>query len=186
MSDIEARILKLAKLIGICTEGKSKELAELKAYAKGFELISGDLAQTALQLSPETAQCTALALFCDIMGIDYSLSDTEKREQIKNGFLMDGINYTNGEFEKQLEAAHFNAVLSAGKLTISATSEKTKEDYKKLAQLMKNYTTPNLYITFDGDGITFDEWAGMDFMFDEFDKLNFPFSMLDTIKTEEL
>ena len=186
MNNIEERILNLAALLGICTEKNSMELAELKGYAKGFELISGDFEETALQISPETAQGIALALFCDMMNIDYSLSDTEKREQIKHGFLLNGIDYKNGEFEKKLEAAHFSALLSAGKLTISATSEKTAEDYKKLAQLMKNYTTPNLFITFDGDGITFEEWAGIDFMFDEFDNLNFPFSMLDTIKTEEL
>ncbi len=184
MSDIEARILKLAKLIGLCTESKSKELAELKAYAKGFELISDDLSKTANQLSPETADGIALCLFCDMMNIDYKLSENEKREQIKKGFLMDGINYTSGELEKKLSEAHFSAQFSAGKLTLSNSAGQTADDYKKLSEIIKNYASPNLFITFDGDGMTFGEWGALDLMFDEFDKLGFPFSMLDTIKTE--
>lgn len=186
MNDTETRILKLAKLIGISTEEKSRELAELKGYIQGLKLIADDLKQTALQLSPDTAQGTALSLFCDLTGVDYTLSDSEKREQIKKGFLPDGIDYVNGEFEEKLEKAHFSARLSAGTLTFSAMAEQTAEDYKRLAEIMKNYTSPNLYITFDGDGMTFEKWGKTDFMFDEFDNLNFPFSMLDTIKTEEL
>lgn len=186
MNDIEKRIIKLADLIGIGTEDNGRELAELKGYAEGIKLILSDLEKTALQLSPETAEDMALSLFCDMMSIDYTLSDSEKRELIKKGFLMDGIHYTNGEFEEKLTAAHFNAQLSAGTLTLSNSAEQTAEDYKRLAKIIKNYASPNLFITFDGDGMTFENWDAFDFMFDEYDKLNFPFSMLDTIKTEEL
>ena len=186
MNDVEKRIIKLADLISIATEDNSRELAELKGYAEGIKLILSDLEKTALQLSPETAEDMALGLFCDMMGIDYTLSDSEKRELIKKGFLMDGIHYANGEFEEKLAAAHFNAQLSAGTLTLSNAAEPTAEDFKKLAEIMKNYASPNLFITFEGDGITFEKWDTFDFMFDEYDKLNYPFSMLDTIKTEEI
>lgn len=186
MNNIETRILRLAKLIGISTENGSKEFAELKGYTEGFKLIFGDLEKAASQLSPETADDAALGLFCDMMGIDYSLSDSEKRQLIKKGFLMEGVDYTNGEFEEKLSDAHFSAKQSAGTLIISAEQEQTAEDYKKLAKIIENYAAPNLFITFDGDGITFEEWGMLDFMFDEYDKLKFPFSMLDTIKTEEI
>ena len=88
MNDIEKRIIKLADLISIATEDNSRELAELKGYAEGIKLILSDLEKTALQLSPETAEDMALGLFCDMMGIDYTLSDSEKRELIKKVFLM--------------------------------------------------------------------------------------------------
>lgn len=186
MNEIETRIVKLAELIGISTENSSKELAELKGYAEGFKLIFGDFEKTALQLSPETADGTALALFCDMMGIDFSLTDQEKRELIKKGFLMEGVDYTSGEFEDKLTAAHFSAKQSAGTLTISAEEGQTAKDYEKLAEIIENYAAPNLFITFDGDGMTFEKWGMLDFMFDEYDRLKFPFSMLDTIKTEEI
>lgn len=186
MNEIETRIIKLADLISINTKEKSKELAELKGYATGLNMIFSDLDEITQELSPITATGYAFGLFCDMFGIDFSLADNEKRELIKTGFEMTGTDYTDGEFEQKIAEAHLTAVLSAGNLTLAAAAEHTAQDYKLLAKILENYAVPNLYITFNGDGMTFEKWEQLDFMFNEFDRLKFTFAMLDTMRTEEL
>ncbi len=185
-NEIETRILKLADLAGISTDEKSSELAELKGYAAGFHLIFGDFEAIAYDLSPATATGFAFGLLCDMFGIEYSISNSEKRKMILDGFALQSIDYNDGEFEQKITNAHFNATLSNGTLSLSATPEHTPQDYKELAKILENYAAPNLYITFDGDGMTFEKWENLNFMFNEFDKLKFTFAMLDTMKTEDL
>lgn len=185
-NDIKTRILKLAEMVGIGTAEGSTELAELEGYTEGLTLILSDLEKLTCSLSPVEATGYAFGLLCDLFGITYSLSDDEKRQLILKGFALRNIDYTDGEFEQKMADAQFSATLSAGKMTLACEAAPTKERFSALAKILKNYAAPNLYITFNGDGITCGEWDRLGFMFYEFDRLKFPFSMLDTMKTEDL
>lgn len=186
MNNIETRIIKLADLVSIETNKNSTELAELKGYAEGLNLIFSDFRELKDNLSPITATGFAFGLLCDMFSINFTLSDSEKRKLILDGFALLNIDYTDGEFEQKIADAHFTAALSAGSMTLAAENTPTAENLKALAKILENYATPNLYITFNGDGMTFGEWDKLGFMFNEFDKLKFTFSMLDTMKKEDL
>lgn len=181
MNNSIKRMMALAEKLGLDIRAKTKSLAELKGYEAGLKCIWQDYFYIAEQYSPNTAKGLALDFMCNMFNIDSECSEDKKREQICNGFKKRFGDYGCNEFSDILAGYGLMIVSSPCEYTISGRSMKNTGAMDIIGSLLKNYAVPGVYITFSGEGYTFDYWDSKLYCFDDYDNLGLSFNMLDTM-----
>lgn len=182
MTDILKRITDLAQMLGMDTSPGSKGLAELKGYAAGLEMISDDMAVIERQVFPLTATGNALGFICNQFAVNGSLDDAEKYHLIDSGFKQVFGDYISGSMAKELKKYDINCSGSDRKIFLSTSSYRNSKAIENMGRIFRNYLSPMSEIVLDGDGIDFDFWDSTPYSFDDYDRLDIPFYILDKLK----
>ena len=182
MTDILKRIIKLAKMLGINVAPFSQEIAELKGYAAGLEMIFDDMTLLEQQTYPLTATGNALSLVCNQFGIDGNLSVENKYMMISNGYKQVFGDYVNGALAKELKKYNVRCIGSDGKMILSALTYRNSGIIENMGRIFRNHLSPSTVVVMDGSGLDFDYWDNTTYLFDDYDRLNIPFYILDKLK----
>lgn len=182
MSDVLKRITELARLIGANGVTGSKDMAELKGYAAGLDMILADTEKLECQVYPLTADGNALSLICNQFGIDGHMAEDEKRELISEGFKRVFGDYENGEMAEVLKKYGIGCTGVNGKILLSADTFKNNGIIENLGKILRNYLPPISEVVVNGSGLDFDYWDETFYVFDNYDRLDIPFYILDKLK----
>lgn len=183
MTDAQKRVFALAERLGLNTEPGSRQTALFKSWCAGLEMLRSDFDIVMNQLNPMLVQSTALGLFCSLFGIDGSLPVEQKRNLIKQGFCRAYGEYELGEFRKRLEECGLKATVMISRMTIKSSlgSIKDNSSVSTLGGILKNYLPPGVTVSFNGWGLDFDYWNSTDYLFEDYDNLDFTINMLETL-----
>ena len=182
MTDILKRIIQLAEMLSIDITPNSKELAELKGYAAGLELIFKDMAMIENQVFPLTATGNALSFICNQFNIDGNLADEDKYQLINSGFKYVFGDYVKGAMADEFKKYDIECSGSDGKIILIASSYKNNKVIENMGRIFRNYLSPSSEVILDGNGIDFDFWDSTPYLFDDYDRLDIPFYILDKLK----
>ena len=182
MTDILNRITRLAEMLSIDITPCSTELAELKGYAAGLEMIFDDMAVLEKQVFPLTASGSALSFICNQFNIDGNLADEDKYRFIDSGFKYVFGDYVNGAMADAFKKYNVECSGSDGKIILCASSYKDSKVIENMGRIFRNYLSPASEVVPDGDGIDFDFWDSTPYLFDDYDRLDIPFYILDKLK----
>lgn len=182
-NDIYERLSGLYEKLGLTVDDGSSEKGEILACCAGISLVKDDFEQSFLQLFPNTSFQRGLSLFCELMNIDSSLTDDEKKRLIKKGLSQCYGDYIYGIFKKEIEdlSAVFFIESQDFVLTLSGT---VTEDYtllSKIGRILNNYLPPCTVARLDGIGLEFDYWDSTPYLFEDYDNLSLSFDVLDTL-----
>lgn len=182
MTDILNRIIQLAELLGVDTAPSSKEMAELKGYAAGLDLVFNDMAVLEQQVFPLTATDKALSFICNQFNIDGNLADEDKYQLISDGFQQVFGDYISGSMAGEFKKYNIECSGSDGKIFLKASSYKSSRVLDNMGNIFRSYLSPSSEVVLDGDGIDFDFWDSTSYLFDDYDRLDIPFYVLDKLK----
>lgn len=182
MTDILKRITQLAEILSIDITPCGKELAELKGYAAGIEMIFADMAALEEQVFPLTATGNALSLICNQFNIDSNLADEDKYQLINNGFKYVFGDYVKGAMTDEFKKYDIECSGSDGNIILSTSSFKNSRVIENMGRIFRNYLLPSSEVILDGNGIDFDFWDNTPYLFDDYDRLDIPFYILDKLK----
>ena len=180
MNDILDRIINLAKMLGIDTSDGSKELAELKGSARGILLVNDEIKNTENSLSPHTAQSEALSLFCNQFMVDGSLTDDEKRAVICDKLKLKYGDYVDFCLIEALMELNTVCIFgNNGEVSIPVNVGDKEVVLGGLGRVLANYLSPLSKVSFQGYSMNFDQWDAMPYSFDEYDRFDLPFYILE-------
>ena len=179
MNDILERILKLAQMIGIDTSEGSEQLAELKGYAQGLALVLEDMKMTENNLSPLTAQGEALALFCNQFMVENDVSGDEKRELICDRLKLKYGDYVDFCLVEALIELNTFCVYNHGDISIPVSVPDKPVVLGGLGRVLANYLSPMSTVSIEGYSMKFDQWDEMPYCFDDYDRFDIPFYILE-------
>lgn len=182
MTDILNRITKLAEMLGIDTADGGKEMAELKGYAAGLEMIFNDMSALEKQVFPLTATGRALSYVCNQFGIDGSLDDERKYQLISDGCSQVFGSYSKGAMADEFKKYNVTCTGADGKIILSTPSYKSSGVIENMGRIFRNCLSPSSVVVLDGSGLDFDYWDSTPYFFDNYDKLDIPFYILDKLK----
>ena len=179
------RLTELTKMSGFNFDDNSVIKGEIDGYCSGIALVLTTLDEVFNEMFPSTASSFGLKKFLQMLSINAPSSDEEALEPIQNRFEFVFGSFDLDSFNNDLQTFGENASYSSNDCTVtfSGVELSTFEIAKAFGYFLKEYIPPFMYIVFDGDGYTFDEWEACDFCFDNFDKICLPFSSLDTINS---
>lgn len=183
MSDIEKRVFSLAKILNKDIEPAAESAGVLKAWCAGLCMIEKDFDYIFSQMSPEQTSGTALGLMCNLFNIESDLPEDEKRTLIKKGFRRVYGEYESGEFKSALEKYNMKAAVIISRMTVKSITGSIKDNsgISALGKILKNYLPPGVTAVFNGWGLNFDYWDSTEYLFEDYDNLDFTFNMLETL-----
>ncbi len=184
MNKVYERLSSLFLMLGAEASDNSADKAELEAYISGIETVLKAFDEIIKEINPEYAQSTGMSLFCELMGINGSLDNEEKRLLIKNGFCQIYGVYSHNEFAYALSDVVIGPEIQASpfEVLIKLNGCYIDKCLGKIAALINTYIPPCTLVKFDGSGADFDYWDNTDLLFGDYDELKMTFQLLDTIE----
>lgn len=182
MTDIFDRMIKLAKMLGMDTSPSGKSMAEFKGYAAGLEMVFDDMAELERQVYPLTASGKALGLLCNQLGIDGDISDNEKYSAVEKGFGYVFGDYANGSMAAEFEKYGISCVGTDGRIELESATFTECGVLENMGRIFRNFLSPATEVVLSGDGLDFDFWDNTQLSFDNYDRLDIPFYILDKLK----
>ncbi len=180
MNEILDRIIQLAQLLGIDTEKGSEQLAELKGYARGLSLVDDCIKRLEKNLSPLTADGEALSLFCNQFMIEADASDDEKRKLICDKFRLKYGDYVDFCLVEALIEINASCIFGdKGDISIPVNVSDKVTVLGGLGRVLANYLSPLSVVSFQGYSMKFDQWDEMPYSFDDYDRFDLPFYILN-------
>lgn len=183
MNDVFDRLYSLFQMLGADLNDGSADSAEISAYSKGLEVVLESLDEIVKEIDVNTATGLGLSLFCELTNVDSTLSQEEKKSEVKKQ-----LTRTYGDYK--LNDIYLALADISNELTIftdrfdfkfNLCSFDTDFDLKKLAKTVNEFIPPCTQVGFFGDGATFDRWDSSDYLFQDYDNLQLPFKMLDEL-----
>lgn len=183
-SEIYTRLLALFEKLGLTAENGTKEKGELLAYCTAISIVQSELESNFNQMLADTASGLGLSLFCELLGIDVSLSDDEKHKLIREGLSQKYGDYAFGTMTSEVEglADGFSMTADDFIITINGSIKSDFDILARLGKILKKYLLPCTVISFGGGGIDFDYWDSTPYLFEDYDNLNLSFDVLDTLE----
>jgi hypothetical protein len=185
MTNVLDRIISLENTLGLDTGEKSENLATIKGYAAGIEMVINDFDALILELSPQTATGLSFDMMCNLFCVDADKSDEDKRITVINGYNQDNFQYKYGELKEIISEFGAECTGSGLKLTIKADDFKECGLLDNLGKILRNYLPPGVEVEPDGDGIIWQAWDNYLYFWDDFDRLDLSFNILDKLKQEK-
>lgn len=178
------RLSALFAKLGISAPIGSEDKGELMAYCAGIEIVQREFENNFNQLFADTASGLGLSQLCELLKIDSTLSDSEKKVRIVKELSVQYGSYGYGDFEKELDKQC--PMLTAAPLDFYITiNGSVKDDYDQLAKLgriFENYLPPCTVIGFSGNGLDFDYWDSAPYLFKDYDNFNLNFEFIDELE----
>lgn len=170
-------------MLGANLEKESSDTAEIMAYCAGIDLILQDYKDKCTQINIDTSHGTGLSLYCGLFRIDSTLNEVAKKAKIKEGLQRVYGDYSPGEFDAALKAIDSDIAASSNNfnLYISGSALKDNKNLKYVAKVLEDYVPPCTFVSFDGFGADFDYWDATQYLFEDYDKMNMAFQLLDTL-----
>ncbi len=182
--EIYARLSALFEKLGLTAEKGTEDKGELLAYCTALSAAQDDLEINFGQMLADTASALGLSLFCELLGIDGSLSDDEKHRLIIEGFSQRYGDYAFGTMTDEIEglAEGFSMTADDFMLSINGSIRNNIYILAQLGKILEKYLLPCTVVTFGGDGMNFDYWDSTPYLFEDYDNLNLSFDVLDTLE----
>ncbi|MCH5321289.1 MAG: hypothetical protein J1E36_05970 [Eubacterium sp.] len=183
-NEVYKRLSALFEKLGFPIDNGTKEKGELLAYCTAINTVQGELEENFAQMLADTSSGLGLSLFCELLGIDGTLSDEEKYKLIKEGLSQKYGDYIFGTMTSEIEglADGFSMTADDFKITINGSIKSDTDILARLGKILEKYLLPCTVIAFCGDGIDFDYWDSTPYLFEDYDNLNLSFSVLDTLE----
>ena len=184
MNDIYLRIKALLEEAGIAFNNGGITQAEIYAYSKAIEYIKSYTAKTLDEVFI-TGDSTG-EMYAKLLNIDMSRYTTAELKEIVKSRL--GMTFGESTVD-DLEAA-FGEV-GSGSYTITENEDGTAtieisdveaEDWQQLGRFIEEYSCPSLTAECDGTGLRFSEWDRWAPTAYQLNRLNLPFSAIETLR----
>lgn len=178
------RLSALTESLGLRLDSGSALKGEILGYCIGIESVKSFFDMIFQETDIEKASGTGLSIYADMCNVDDALSIEEKRGEIITRLSGQFGAYPSADFASALKKLEPGLSYSstAYSMTISSVTSENADILKALGNLIEEYVPPYVIVSLDGDGCTFDYWDSTPFVFEDYDRLNCPFSVLDTIK----
>lgn len=183
-NEVYKRLLALFEKLGIPAENGTKERGELLAYCTAINIAQNELEENFTQMFADTSSDLGLSLFCELLGIDGSLSEDEKHKLIKEGLSQKYGDYAFGTMTSEIEglADGFSMTVDDFKITINGSVKSDDDILSRLGKILEKYLLPCTVIAFCGGGIDFDYWDSTPYLFEDYNNLKLSVSVLDTLE----
>ena len=183
-NEIYKRLSALFEKLGLTAEKGTREKGELTAYCTAISTAQSDLDVGFNQILADTASGLGLSLFCELLGIDGSLSEDEKHRLINEGLSQRYGDYVFGTMADEIEglAKGFSMTADDFRLTINGSIGKNTDILAKLGKIFEKYLLPCTVVSFSGNGMDFDYWDSTPYLFEDYDNLNLSFDVFDTLE----
>lgn len=183
MNNSYDRLRLLFEKLGLSTQNGCDDSGELMAYCAGIEMVQSDFEDSFNQLFADTASGLGLSQLCELLRINSSLSDDEKREQISQGLSRKYGDYNFAEFENEIskQCPMLTLVLMNFYITINGSVKDDYDNLFKLGRIFENYLMPCTVAGFSGDGLNFDYWDSTPYLFKDYDNFNLNFEFLEEL-----
>lgn len=183
-NEIYDRLSSLYEKLGISHPNGSAENGELIAYCTAIYNLYKSFELYFEQMFADTSSGLGLSLFCELFKIDSSLSDSRKRELIRQGLAQQYGDYTNGDFEAEIDDLAAAMYVNAENFVITIDGSVEGDDtlLPRLGRIFENYLMPCTLISLNGDGFDFDHWDTTLYLFKDYDNINVNFQFLDELK----
>lgn len=181
MNDYKNRLSSLFEMLGADLSENSVDSAELAAYEKGIERVLNSFSQAVKEMNVYEASSIGLSLFCEMTGVDSTLEEEEKRNQVikrlsqvYGDYKLNDIYYALADISPEL-----TALTGRFEMTFNLNRFDTDFDLKKLSKVINEMIPPCTATGFLGDGATFDRWDATAFLFQDYDNIDLPFDLLE-------
>lgn len=178
------RLSSLYEKLGIPCPNGSAEKGELAAYSVAIGNLYNEYDSYFSQIFADTSTGYGLSLFCEIFGIDSSLSDSEKRRLIAEGMSRIYGMSSLFDIEKAVKklGGDFSVSCKKFNMVISGSIDNSSDVLTELGRIIENFLPPCTVVRFCADGIDFDNWDLLPYLFKNYDNFNLSFDMLDTLR----
>lgn len=180
--EILLRLTGLMQNLGFTCADGSYTKAEMCAYAAGLSLVKNELNEGFNQIFTDTMGSQGILMYCDLLGIDSSSEEEELKEKIvtrlsENYRLVSEKEYD--EVKKNVQG-YLEMYMNMMGWTFYIKPV-TYETLAAFSQFRKNYYLVHRQLLGGGLGMTFDELDGLNLRWFEFEELDFPFEVWNTI-----
>lgn len=162
---------------------KLNKSAMIQAAAAGLKMINDYYDELMNEMFVDTMSLYGLDSYKELFDIDLSLSD-DKAKSIISSNMKQGVRlFKYNEFGLFLQSLKRESeYFSKSFITmISGITFSQIELLPMLAKKLDELAPPVGKIIFSKNGVNYDSWDSKDFTFSEYDALNSPFSIIDTI-----
>jgi len=178
------RLSALTEKLGLKPDEAGALNGELLGYSAGIELVKSFFDMILREINVEESTGTGLDIYAGICNIDKNLSPEEKRNEIIKRLSEHFGSYSVKDFEKELQKISPDVSYTSAQYSVMIHSVMSEniDRLKILGDAIEGYIAPYVKVSLDGEGCTFDYWDSTPFTFGDFENMNCPFSVLDTIK----
>lgn len=182
--EIYLRLSALFEKLGVSAGDGTSEKGELMAYCTAISALQNRLDLIFSQIFADTASGIGLSLFCELLGIDGSLSDSEKHRLTKEGLSQRYGDYVFGTMTDEIEglAKGFSMTVDNFRITIRGSIKGNIGILSALGKILEKYLLPCTVVSFGGNGMDFDYWDSSPYLFEDYDNLKLSFDVLDTLE----
>lgn len=183
-SGIYERMSSLYEKLGISYPDGSEEQGELMAYCTAIDALQNTFDSYFSQMFADTANGLGLSLFCEMLKIDSTLSDEEKRNLMKQGLAQQYGDYSCGTIEREIEnlGSPFSVTSESFCITVNGSFSEDAGLLPRLGKIFENYLPPCTVAKCSGDGMNFDYWDSATYLWEDYDNLGLSYEVLDTLK----
>lgn len=185
MKNSYQRLASLWEKLGLSLDTASPNKAEVKAYCAGIELVEKYFEYIFSQIFFESSENIALSYYCEMLGIDGSLPEQEKKRLIALRLKERPGDYEAGELERAVKAIDSTIDVTVGDFigyTSFYGSCKGKHHIlPRLADLIENYIPVCTDVSFGGGGFDFNYWDSTPYLFNDFDNFCLSFYFIETL-----
>ena len=181
---IYERLSSLYDKLNIDHPAGSQENAQLKAFSSGISFLQEQFDEYFKQIFPDTAEGLGLAYYCELLDVDYSLEEQERRDEIIYRLSEDYRKLDCSLLKEQIEGVGEGFSYSCNNFAITIDGSISGKEYllKKINSIIERFISPFTVVNFAGDGADFDYWDSLDYFFEDYDSLGLRFELLDTLK----
>lgn len=178
MNEYYNRIKELFETAGIrVTEGSAND-GEAYAYSAALAAVAAPVSRAAARTGMDGAAATDFPYFAALLGIDATRFTAEALAEEVTARLA----HSFGDYTAD-DAAHAFQLVGSGGMSVEDGALTFvgihPEDLPVLGNFLAAYHYCGVPVSYTGNGMTFDEWEAMDFPFEQYDRLQLPWSILD-------
>lgn len=180
-SAVEERV---KAVLSVVTDiGKLNKSAMVQAAAAGLKMINDYYDELMNEMFVDTMSLYGLDSYKELFDIDLNLSDDKAKSIISNNMKQGVRLFKYNEFGNFLQSLNRESeYISKNYITrITGISFSQIELLPILAKKLEELAPPVGVIFLGKNGVNYDSWDSKDFTFSEYEALNSPFSIIDTI-----
>lgn len=178
------RMKKLLEDVGIKLENGGISSGEISAYSKGIELVISQAKMIIELVNIVSSKSNQLKRYTSLLHIDESRF--EDVNQLKAEIIK---RYSQCFGDNEIDAVN-EGFESVGSGTYSIDNGVVTfynvmlDDLYELGKFINGYLPAFATVSFDGTGLTFDEWDSIAFTFSKYDGWCLPFSIIDNLRSD--
>lgn len=175
MSNSFSRMKALLEPLGIVFSENGISNAEIYAYSKGLEALEEKINGAMKKIFFTLYDDGDLRSYAKMLSVNPEYDEIFSRlsHRFAEYTLYEGI--AEGEEIGTFSIAHDGAL-------IPSFEDVPFSSIKKLVAFTEGFTLGGFRYFIDGDGMSFDDWDGLDYSFNSLDYINAPFKITDKIR----